>query len=237
MLRLEFLFAQMRHFLNGKTQWDSRSYIDTMMAVLDLFARGDLKTELLKELERASGNLSRLMEYPDVNHQRLETVLRALEHLSRGLHNVSGQLGQDLRDNEFLTTIRQRSSIPGGTCDFDLPAFHMWLNQPTEKRHEEQMRWMASLDPVRQSIEMLLKLIRNSAEPRPYTAEQGRFQQSLDTSVPYQLIRITIPAHAPYYAEVSGGKHRFTLRFLQAGSGRAIPTEESVEFTLSCCSL
>ena len=237
MLRLEHLFAQLRHFINGPTAWDSRAFIVTLMDILDLFSRGDLKTELLKELERASNNLARLMEYPDINRQRLETVLRALEHLTKGLHNVSGQLGQDLRDNEFLTAIRQRSSIPGGTCDFDLPIYHQWLNQATEKRQQQQLRWLGSLDPVRQSVEMLLKLIRNSAEPQSLVAEQGKYQQSLESSVPFQLIRITLPSTSPYYAEVSGGKHRFTVRFMQPGPGRAAVTEEDVRFSLSCCSL
>ena len=34
-----------------------------------------------------------------------------------------------LKDSEFLSAIKHRSAIPGGTCEFDLPDFFFWLNQ------------------------------------------------------------------------------------------------------------
>ena len=37
-----------------------------------------------------------------------------------------------LKDSEFLSAIKHRSAIPGGTCEFDLPDFFFWLNQATD---------------------------------------------------------------------------------------------------------
>lgn len=237
LLRLEHLFKQANHYLHGKSAWDSRMTIATFIEVLDIFGRGDLKTELLKEMERAMANLEPLLENPGVDHARLGTVLRALERLRNNLNALSGQLGQPLREQELLAAVRQRATIPGGTCDFDLPAFHHWLEQPAEQRYADLERWYAVLDSVRQPVDLLLKLIRSSAEPHLRQAEHGTYQQSLDTAIPFQMIRIQLPLGVDYYPEVSGGRHRFSIRFMQPTAGRPVQTEKSVDFHLSCCTL
>lgn len=237
MLRLEFLFRRATHFLKGESVWDSRIFIDSLLDILDIFSRGDLKTELLKELERSTGNLKGLLQHPNVDHERLGTILRALEHLIDNLHGLSSQPGQSLRDDGFITSIRQRSTIPGGTCDFDLPNYHRWLQQPWEVREQEQKRWYASLDAVRQSIELLLKMIRNSAEPRTVATDNGSYQQSLESNFPYQMIRVLLPNNSPYYAEISGSKHRINLRFLKQGETKTQLADNPVNFKLACCGL
>ena len=237
MLRLEHLFRQASHFLKGESAWDSRVYISTLLDILDIFSRGDLKTELLKELERSTGNLRGLMQNPNVDHDRLGTFLRALEHLIENLHGLTSQPGQALRDDEFLSAIRQRSSIPGGTCDFDLPIYHLWLEKSREVRELDQKRWFSSLDAVRQAIELQLKMVRNSAEPRAISTDNGSYQKQLESGLPYQMLRVMLPNDSPYFAEISGSKHRFSLRFLQPGKERPTLAEGTVDFKLACCSL
>ena len=237
MLRLEHLFRQATHFLKGQSAWDSRIFIATLLDILDIFSRGDLRTELLKELERSTGNLKGLMQNPNVDHDRLGTILRALEHLIDNLHGLTAQPGQVLREDEFITSIRQRSSIPGGTCDFDLPVYHQWLEQSWAMREQDQKRWFASLDAVRQAIELLLKMIRNSAEPRALSTDHGSYQKQLESGLPYQMVRVMLPSDSPYYAEISGSKHRFSLRFLKPGEERPQLAEDPVAFKLACCSL
>ena len=237
-LRLEFLFQQTGRYLHGEAAWDSRALVNGLMEILAVFGRADLKTEIIKELERNIATLEALSENPGVDSQRLTAILRRLEELRERLQQTGGQLGQELRDDEFLNAVRQRSTIPGGTCAFDLPAYHRWLQRPSEERIETQSRWYATLDPVRQAVELVLKLLRNSAEATLESAPNGVYQRNLDTSVPYQLIRVMLPSNSPYFVEVSGGKHRFSLRFLEPREGeRPIQAAEDVRFQLTCCVL
>lgn len=237
LLRLEHLFKQVAHFIHRKSIWDSRITVISFMEILDIFGRGDLKTELLKEMERAASNLEPLLDIPEVDSARLETVLKALQRLRNNLNGLNGKLGQALREDELLASVRQRTTIPGGTCDFDLPRFHAWLERPAEQRHEDLDRWHETLDEVRQPVELLLKLMRNSANAKDLTAENGFYQQALDTNSPFQMLRITLPVGTDMYPEVSGGKHRFSIRFLKRNNERAVPMEEDISFKLSCCSL
>jgi len=238
LLRLEFLFRQAQHCQSGTTAWDSRLFIVTLLDILAILSRSDLKTELIKELERHLSTLGRLNESPDVDQQQLATILKHLEQLRGALHGTNGPLGQDLRDSEFLNGVRQRSTIPGGTCDFDLPAYHCWLNRPADTRREIQQAWLDSLRLTRQAVELLLKLVRNTAGPSHEVATAGGFQRNLDADLPFQLIRVAIDSALPYYAEISGGKHRFTIRFLNPNEGgRPLQATGDVPFRLSCCAL
>lgn len=237
-LRLEFLFRQIKHFMSGTTVWDSRAVLANVMDILTVFARGDLKTELIKELERNAVNLGRLTDKPGIDQTQLKNILHWLTKLRDHLHDIEGQLGQTLRDDEFLGVIRQRSSIPGGTCDFDLPIYHQWLHRPPEARNADLEHWLGTIDVVRQSVELILKLIRNSAEPIDSTAASGLYQHALDPNVPFQLVRILLSVDTGYFAEVSGGKHRFAIRFLEPIAGqRPRQVADDVQFRLTCCVL
>lgn len=237
-LRLELLFQQAGHFLEGESAWDSRHLIATLMELLDLFGRMDLKTEIIKELERNAASLGALAEKPGVDSSRLDAILERLNTLASRLHATSGQPGQELQEDPLLAAIRQRSSIPGGTCAFDVPRYHRWLHEPADTRFPTQQAWYATLDPVRESIELLLRLIRNSAEPSLEVAEGGALQRNLDPGTPFQMLRVILPGDSPYFAEVSGGRHRFTIRFLSPQeTDRPAPAEEDVRFQLTCCAL
>jgi cell division protein ZapD len=237
MLRLEHLFRLGLHYAKGENGWDSRIFVTTLIDILDIFSRGDLKNELIKELERSTNTLNSLMANPQVDSSRLTTILKAMEHLIENLYSMKNQPGHELREDEFLNAIRQRSTIPGGTCDFDLPAYHRWLEQPWSQRDSDQKVWFAHLDPIRQAIELLLKMVRNSADPVTCCAEEGSYQQNLDSAAPYQMLRVSLPSDSPYYAEISGSRHRFNIRFLQSNGGRPQLADQPVSFQITCCSL
>ncbi len=236
-LRLEFLFQQARHNLGGTSAWDSRAALNTLLEMMAIFGRSDLKTEVMKELERHTANLARLEQSPDVDRGQLSELLDELDVLIDQLHALPGQITSHLKDNEFLNAIAQRSAIPGGTCDFDLPAYHFWLERPAEDRMRELAAWFEHFDIIGRSIRLILRLTRGSNVLQPARAEAGFYQKTLDANIPCQLVRVALPAGHPYYAEISGGRHRFTVRFLELHSAeeRAVQTSEDVDFEIACC--
>jgi cell division protein ZapD len=237
-LRLEFLFKQLDHTRSGHTAWDSRATLANLIEILHVFARGDVKTELIKELERLGVTLSKLESKPDVDRRKLEELLSRIDDLVDRLYRLQGQIGHELKDNEFLNAIKQRSSIPGGTCDFDLPAYHYWLQKPAAERDNTLRQWLAPFDDFRAAIDLTLGLIRKSGHSSREIAEGGFFQQSLDTAIPYQLIRVTLPIEAPCFAEISGGKHRFTVRMMEMRNfDRPTQAAGNIAFLLERCAI
>jgi cell division protein ZapD len=238
LLRLEFLFQQARYAMRGFSVWDSRTTISHILDILSIMGRIDLRSELIKELERQTTALLTISNRPEVDSSILDDTLNKLRQYTANLKSLSGCSQDELAKNELLKIIRQRDSIPGGTCDFDIPIYHFWLKQDAEHRIEVLESWIGLLDVYRLAIELILNLLRESSINTPVTAEQGFYQQALDTNIPFQMIRVSLPIEADYFAEMSGGKHRFSVRFMQPVSGeRPTPYSDKVEFQLSCCAL
>ncbi|PLY17206.1 MAG: cell division protein ZapD [Sedimenticola sp.] len=237
-LRLEHLFRESAFHLPKPDVWSSRAAITALLDMVSIFARADIKADLIKELDRHKGKLNSMRQTPGIDTERLNHILRELDEISGRLYRFSGQIGQEIRENEFLKSIMQRSSIPGGSCDFDLPIYHYWLEQPHEYRQAEITHWLKTLTPIDSAVELLLSLIRGSTTPTKEIAEQGFFQKSLDAQSPAQLIRVGLPKDARLVAEISGGKHRFSIRFLTPEENeRPSPVKDDVPFSLNCCIL
>lgn len=236
-LRLEFLFRQVRHHLTGSTEWDSRSTLSSLLEIMTIFGRSDLKSEVMKELERHTANLARLEQNPDVDTSQLSDLLGELDILNDQLHAISGPIGTELKGHEFLGMVHQRSAIPGGTCDFDVPEFHFWLQCPPEQRLQDLAAWLETYDVIGRAIQLILKLTRGSNLFRDQVAGEGFYQKTLDPNVPCQLVRVALPAGCKHFAEISGGRHRFTIRFMEQPSinARPVQTRKNVEFGLACC--
>ncbi len=238
-MRLEHLFQQTEYSMRGFSVWDSRATIASLIDILEILSRGDLKTEILKELDHQRAELASLKNKHGIDHQQLDDILGQLHQARKKLHEHNEQLGQSLRNNELLSILRQRSSIICGCCNFDLPVYHFWLQQEPEKRIDMLEQWYENLTVISKPINLMLSILREGADPRRMTAEQGFYQQSPDSnSAPVQLLRVSLSADAAYFPEISAGKHRFTIRMLEPQKkGRPLQTQDDVEFTLWCCAL
>jgi len=173
-----------------------------------------------------------------VDHEQLSNILRQLEQAQRDILALNGQFGQNLREHELITSLRQRSTITGGDCNFDLPAYHFWLSRDPEIRIQELENWFDSLDQLQKPIRLILAIIRESVEPVELIAEVGFYQHSLNPGLPVQILRIMLPQDEMVFPEISAGKHRFSIRFLiPQGKMRPIQTEQTITFKFSSCAL
>jgi len=236
LLRLSRLFEQFDYHVQQESEWHARASIDALLDISNSLARTDTKSELIKEMDRYSLALARMAGAPGVDHGRLQIVLKDIKHTSGQLNQVQGQLGQGLRKDEFLGSIQQRSSIPGGSFDFDLPQYHHWLSGPYESRQRQIADWSEEVMPVKNAVDLLFGMIRNSATPQHEVAEQGFYQLSLKGQQAVQLVRVRLPHEAGLYAEISGSKHRFSVRFLDAlDLEHPAQTAADVPFQLTTC--
>jgi cell division protein ZapD len=238
LLRLEFLFAQYQHQRNDSSAWGLRASLHSLLEILSVMGRADLRTELLKEIFEQHAALTRLSKRPDVNHERLNEVLRDLNSAAAELQGMSSSSpAMVLRENEFLFAILNRSSIPGGACGFDLPAYYRWLSRPQAETQRDINNWYASLRPLEHAITLYLRLLRESTQPGNQVAEGGVFLHVPQAN--YQLVRVLVPASADVYPEISAGKHRVAVRFMRLGdvNTRNVQAGGSIAFKLQCCLL
>jgi cell division protein ZapD len=236
-LRLDFLYQQTVHHHTMSDSWSTRAAVSALLEILAITQRGDVRGEVLKELERQMGQLATYNTRPGVDTQRLRVLLTKLHRMREDLSSVGALFMQKLRDSEFLNAVKHRSTIPGGTCEFDLPDYTHWLNQPDEVRGPDFANWLAVIRPLGDAVAELLWMTREQGKSRPEVASGGIFHLTLDRDVPVQLIRISLPRGTDIYPEISGSHYRVSLRFLawQDANTHPLQTSEDVPFTLSLC--
>jgi cell division protein ZapD len=235
-LRLEHLFEKVAYFVGQTEHWATRAAIEGLLDIVSITARADIKTELLKEIDRNLSTLARVRHQPGVDPDALKEVFHGLELAASGIHDISGHIGSVARDDDFLKAVAQRSSIPGGACSFDVPVYHQFLTQPIEQRRDRINGWTGGMQPVSDAIRLVLSLARTSAVPRKLVAVDGFYQEALDSQAPAQLVRVGIAADRSTYPEISGHKNRFSIRFMDAvQNSRPVQSRDDVAFRLTCC--
>ena len=235
-IRLEQLFKQFFLLSVGTSVAEKRAAITVILDLMTLFKRNDLKSELLKELDRQASNLNKIANNKGVNRDRLQEILAQLAKISEKLYAITGKIGGNILDSHLFQSITQRSSIPGGTYSFDLPEYHYWLEQEESIRMKDMQHWSSSFTVIYSAIEFILDFIRNSRSGSHEIATEGFFQLPLDQNQAVQLIKVDIDKSLPYFAEISGGKHRCTIRFMEPSidDTRPIQTVNNIPFMLTC---
>ncbi|MXP56503.1 cell division protein ZapD [Pantoea sp. Mhis] len=229
-LRVEFLMKQLYEIVPVRNVVSVLSIFRILSDLLDIFERGDLRSDLLKELERQQQKLYCWINVPGVDKKLVHQLQERLKQQSNELINVV-RIGQQLREERLISLVRHRLNIPGGCCSFDLPNLHIWLHQEESLRDVQIKSWLASLNPVYNSLSTILELIRQSGMFRQQTSLNGFYQNNAEGS---DLLRLQLTLEDALYPQVSGHKNRYAIRFLPIDTEVGeIPTH--LDFVLACC--
>jgi len=236
-MRLEFLYQQLLYNCESDSDWATRGAISSLLEIMAILTRGDVRSEVRKELDMQVENLQKFQSRAGVDTGRLGVLLGNLIANRDEIDAVGTQFMQPLKDCEFLSSIKHRSSIPGGTCEFDLPEFSHWLRQPNSRRQQDMSTWLQIIRPLCDAVTELLWLVRESAQPVDKTALNGMYQHRMQKDASCRLLRVRLPDSSTLYPEISGSQHRFTVRFLEWSTidARAVQTGHDVKFKLSIC--
>jgi cell division protein ZapD len=237
LLRLEDLFDRFDAYAASPDPYAHHAALLALFEMAEVAARADLKSDLLQELDRQKAVLTALRGNPQVQATTLEQVLAAIEAAHHGMYQLPGKVGQHLRDDDWLMTVKQRAAIPGGMCEFDLPSYHYWLHQPAEVRMSQLQRWLAPFSSIRAAVGIVLGLLRDSGQAELQHANNGSYQRMLESRNP-QLIRVTLGDELPCVPEISANKYMLNIRFVHAGAGTVRTcTVQPIDFDLTFCNL
>lgn len=236
-LRLEHLFRRLGELVAREHPIDHHYAITTIFEVMDVAARADLKMDVLKDLEKQKQILNGYRGNPAIAEAVLDDVTAQLEGCFAGLNNLPGKAGQQLTENDWLMSIRSRVGIPGGTCEFDLPAYYAWQHLDAQARQQDLQRWTATLVPLAESIRLLLQLLRDSGAPQKVIAPAGQYQQTLPQGRTFQLVRLRIDPSTGLIPEISGNRLLVSVRLMRHESDdRLHSCTDDAAFELTLCS-
>ena len=234
-LRLEHLFRRLGELIPRSHPLDHHYALATIFEVMDVAARADLKSDVLRDLERQKQALNGYRGNPAIAERVLDEVIGQVESCFSAVNGTPGKAGQPLTENEWLMSIRSRAGIPGGTCEFDLPGYYAWQHLPPERRRADLERWAATLAPLAESIRLLLRLLRESGAPQKVIAAGGQLQQTLPQGRTFQLLRLRIDPALGVVPEISGNRLIVSVRLMRQESDRMQPSSENTPFELTLC--
>lgn len=233
-LRVEHLFNALHDPDKICKEHTEIQFFRDFFTLLDLIERIDLKTELMRDLNNYLIVLDAWLEFPDVDQ-------RALNHTKNHVWDVINRLksttriGKTLKADKFLMAIRQRFSIPGATCSFDLPKLHYWLNLEDEEKLTDCQRWLNDLVLLEDCVKIALSFIRNRKPLNEENAPNGFYQGIADNKV--ELIRIEQTKNKGYYPTLSGNKYRYSIRFMRFNTeeNQSSSMDETIIFKMAGC--
>jgi len=237
LLRLEDLFDKLVHFVAAEGPEDHHFALVTLFEILEVAGRADLKFDLVQELERQRQILLSYRNNPEISEDALSGALYEIEQASAAMLAMQGKIGNYLRENDWLMSIKNRVGIPGGVCEFDLPSYHFWLNRDLAQRQVDLGNWVGPMLPIRGGLSIVLRLLRASGRPESQLAVHGSFQLMLAGRTS-QMIRLRVRRSDPYVPEIGANKYALNIRFLTPDTDmRPKQADADVPFELTFCNL
>lgn len=237
LLRLEDLFNKIDAFAAKDDAIEHHALLITLFEVIEITNRADIKSDLLQELDRQKQALEVLKRNPNVSEAALNETLDNIQTTFRDILDLPSKVGHHLRANEWLMSIKQRVGVPGGMCEFDLPAYHYWLQSSPEQRHQDLNTWLQPFTPIRSAFDIVLYILRNSGKTLEFTAEKGILQYPGSEYMAHML-RLHIDQNLPCTPEISANKYALNIRFVPLNATqRTLLYERDVPFQLTFCNL
>jgi cell division protein ZapD len=235
-LRLEHLFQRLEELLPRSHSLDHHFAIQTIFEIMDVASRADMKSDVLKDIDRHKLQLNSYRGNPAISERLLDQVIAQLDQCFAELNSLSGKTGQSLTENDWLMSIRSRISIPGGTCEFDLPAYYEWQHRSVAHRQNDLQTWVQTIAPLAEAIALLMKMLRDSGSAQKVIAPNGQFQQNLQQGRTFQLLRLGIDPQLELIPEISGNRLMISVRLMRLGEGgRLQPAATEGAFELTLC--
>jgi cell division protein ZapD len=235
-LRLQQLFNRLGQLMGRTDALDHHFALTTLFEIIEVASRSELKSDVLKDLERQKQLYNGYRGNPAISEKALDGLIAQLDEHFDALNQVSGRIGQSLNDNDFLMALRSRAVIPGGTCEFDLPAYHAWQHHDAAQRMADLNQWVAPYAPLAQSIQLLLQMLRETGTTQKVMATSGLLQQTLPQGRTFQLLRLKIDPALGITPEISCNRLLVVIRMMrQQADGRLQSCTDEVPFEMALC--
>lgn len=228
-LRFEFLFLQLIKSKKFSHESDATVFFKALFELLELSERCDIRHDLVKDLRELAVQMKEWLQHDAVDQQAVSDLLTEIDRLIETVLAMPKQL-RYFKTNRFLTSLKQRFSIPSGSCNFDLPQYHFWLSEGAQKQSEDADTWLAHFDAIQKALLLFLKMKRSQGNISEQTAVNGFYQGVVENSC---FVSIELATSLAVYPMISGHKDRYSIRFMSTDIENHL--SENIKFKQICC--
>lgn len=229
-LRIEYLLKQLLYQKNFKNIASALTFFRAASDLIDILERFEIRGDLLKKLEHQQQKLSNWLCAPNTDKDLIDSLITKLEDCTNALISAP-RIRDHLKADRLIISVRQRLSIAGGCCSFDLPALHLWLHLPDEDQTQYIDHIIHTLKPLHHALMMILDFVRQSSSLEMVNSSNGFFKGNTEKG---ELLRLRIPLKHRVYPKISGHKNRYVIHFipLEPEQSRSV---DNFLFELACC--
>jgi len=234
LLRLEYLFDRFNYYVEKDDARDMHQAISIIFDLGEITARADLKSSLMKELDRQRNSLESLKNQNGVDQSILDRTIHEMNVIWSKINSTIGKPNALITDSDWLNAVRTRLSVPGGTSPIDLPSYHAWQFISATTRRASLKSYISPLLPWSEASHIFLRLLRESCQENTMMAPNGAYQQMLSGKT-YQLMRIHVEDPS-IISEISANKYMLWVRFMESdGVSKPKSLAKDHEFKMSLC--
>mgnify|MGYP003624452595 CR=1 FL=1 len=228
-LRFEFLFSQLTKTQRFENESDATVFFKALFELLELSDRCDIRHDLVKDLRELTVQMKGWLKHKDVDLKAVSELSCEIESLIEAVLAMPKQL-RYFKTNRFLTSIKQRFSIPSGCCNFDLPQYHFWLSEGTQKQSKDAEVWLSHFAVLQKALSLFLKIKRSQGVTSKQTAVNGFYQGAVEHCC---FVSIELDTSFSVYPMISGHKDRYSIRFMSTDIENHL--SENIKFNQICC--
>lgn len=233
LMRLELIFDQLEAHKDVSKKINIQPFFKFLFDAIEVLERNDIRPTLTYYLDLLERSMIRWSAHPEIHDESLQQRLKEAVNLQTEIANMN-KACQQLKEDKFLASLRQRFGIAGGTCGFDLPQLGYWQQKPDFEKSQDVEDWFSVFMPLQQALAFSLLFIRESVGFEHFTAINGFYQASCADNV--SLLRVKYDASMGYFPTVSGSKHRYSITFMAPDKTSVKKSvNDTIQFQLATC--
>ena len=234
-IKIEFLLSKIYHFKGKENKNDNYVALLSLCELYEILSRSDIKSELIREVENHNSYFLKIKDLSGIgaDENKLNSVLEKQNMLLQLIHSVEQNYLDYLEKDILFKTI-----IKNSHTQLQPASIEFWLSRDILIRETQIDLWLEPLQFIKRSIDFILEVIRKSGKFEDRMAEKGFFIEKLDPKKNILLVRITLTSDIYYYPQISVGKQRLTIMFMNKDDkNNFVQYKEDVSFILTTCTL
>ncbi len=229
-LRIEHLIAILKQASQAKDALIHRCAIKSLVDLMDIIEKPELKSRFLKEFIRVEYLLEK-------SHSVIEPrLVESLRHQIQYLNQFGGTFSQDLAQDPFLKDIKQIFQPGSKDCEFSSPQLQLWIDNPPDQRQKSFSNWYESLNDLEQAVSLYFDLLYATGFEDQIIAEDGYCHYSLSSKSHCHLLILTIHSTQKILPKIQLGHHGISLRLFDFHSMAAIK-DSSIAIDILVCQI
>jgi len=208
------------------------SALNDLFEIIKLAKKPELKGRFLKEFIR-------IEHINNKSHETLPgTTFAEIFVQIQILSQLAGHFGESIHADPFLQSIGLASTGHANDTELYSPQLWFWLEGNPSTRRNDLTRWLKQLEPLYNTVQVYLSVLRNTSYFESITPEKGFYQCALPHSnkTTCHLILVRMNKQEALIPKMQIGNHGLSLRLCEAKSMREVH-DQNLSIELAICNL